>query len=122
MKFLIDVNLSPRLALQLNESGHDAVHGVDLGLEVATDETVLERARTEGRIVVSADSDFGTIFARTRSTSPSVLFFRRGVGRRVEEIAALITENLELMEEPLREGSVVVLGEGSVRIRQLPIL
>jgi predicted nuclease of predicted toxin-antitoxin system len=71
---------------------------------------------------VSADSDFGTIFARTRSTSPSVLFFRRGVGRRVEEIAALITENLELMEEPLREGSVVVLGEGSVRIRQLPIL
>jgi hypothetical protein len=69
VKFLIDQNLSPRLASLLTAAGHDAVHTDALGLATAPDEVVLERARVDDRVVVSADSDFGTVLAATRATA-----------------------------------------------------
>lgn len=106
----------------LGEHGHDALHTSDLGLDVASDSDVLDRARTEGRILISADSDFGTILASTRAVRPSVLYIRRVQGRRVDQLAELIVGNLELVEQALEEGGLVVLGEGNARIRRLPIL
>jgi len=32
VRFLVDANLSPRLAVALTEAGHDAVHVADLGM------------------------------------------------------------------------------------------
>jgi hypothetical protein len=46
VKFLIDNNLSPLLAESLKAAGHDAIHVRDLGLQAATDEVVLEHARS----------------------------------------------------------------------------
>lgn len=98
------------------------MHTSDLGLAGAPDEAVLDRARIEDRTLISADSDFGTILASTRAARPSVLYIRRIQGRRVEQLSDLIVANLEIVEEALREGSLVVLREGSARIRRLPIL
>ncbi len=122
MRFLVDQNLSPRLATALAEQGHDAVHTSDLGLDVAPDATVLERARADDRVLISADSDFGTILASTRAARPSVLYVRRVQGRRVEQLAALIADSFTVIDAALQEGSIVVLGEGTARIRRLPIL
>jgi predicted nuclease of predicted toxin-antitoxin system len=110
------------LATALAEQGHDAVHTSDLGLDVAPDATVLERARADDRIVISADSDFGTILASTRAARPSVLYIRRIQGRRVEQLAALIADIFTVIDAALEEGSLVVIGEGTARIRRLPIL
>lgn len=55
MKFLIDMPLSPGLAMWLVQQGHDAVHTLELGLARASDEVILERARGEQRLVVTAD-------------------------------------------------------------------
>ena len=63
MKFLIDQNRSPRLAEQLRAAGHDAVHTLDLGLDAADDEVPLRLAIDEERVVVSGDTDFGTLLA-----------------------------------------------------------
>lgn len=52
MKFLVDQNLSPLVALGLSEADHDAVRTRDLGLQQASDTVVLARARAEGRVVV----------------------------------------------------------------------
>lgn len=41
MKFLIDQNRSPRMAALLRESGHDAVHTLELALERAEDDELL---------------------------------------------------------------------------------
>ena len=59
MKFLVDANLSPRLCDKLGALGHDAVHAWSLGLGSAPDEVLLEQARSEDRVLISADSDLG---------------------------------------------------------------
>lgn len=121
MRFLVDLNLSPRLAARLNELGHDAVHASDLGLDARPDREVMDRARREERVIISADTDFGMILASTHATSPSFVLVRRMQGRRVDDLVELIASSLPQIEEALGEGSVVVLG-GIVRIRRLPIL
>ena len=121
MKFLIDNNLSPLLAESLKAAGHDAVHVRDLGLQAATDEVVLEHARSQGQVLVSADTDFGTLLARSGARSPSVLLIRRLAGRRAAEQSAIIQANLHDVADDLEAGAVVVLGEEWIRIRRLPM-
>lgn len=67
MKFLIDNALSPVLAKQLEEVGHDAAHVRDYDMQAAADEEILVRAQREERVVVSADTDFGTLLATAAS-------------------------------------------------------
>jgi len=122
VKFLVDINLSPRLADQLGALGHDVVHAWSLDLGSAPDTVLLERARAEDRVLVSADSDFGTILAATRAATPSVLYLRGVTGRRVEDLVARITTALPAVEKALNAGSLVVVEPATVRIRSLPIL
>jgi predicted nuclease of predicted toxin-antitoxin system len=121
MRFLLDNNLSPRLGELLAQSGHDAVHVRDIGLAQATDEIVIARAEEEGRVLVSADTDFGALLARSNRSRPSFMLFRRAVGRRVEDQAQLIVGSLVDVEEDLDNGAIVVLGERTLRIRRLPL-
>ena len=121
MKFLIDNNLSPLLADELKAAGHDAVHVRDFGMQAAPDEAVLERARTEERVLISADTDFGGLLSRSRAVNPSVILIRRLVGRRAAAQGAIILANLDQVAEDLTAGAVVVLHEELLRVRRLPM-
>jgi predicted nuclease of predicted toxin-antitoxin system len=120
VRFLLDENQSPRLVALLSAGGHDVIHVRDVGLRTAPDIEILERARVEQRVVVSADTDFGELLAASNATVPSVLLIRRQRPRRASEVAALILANLDAVLEDLESGSIVVLDTTRVRVRRLP--
>lgn len=122
MKFLIDNALSPSVARDLRKAGYDAVHVRDFQMQKASDEEILEWCVSENRIVVSADTDFGTLLALRRDKQPSFVLLRRISQRRPQAQVAVLLANLPDLKGPLETGAVVVIEEQRVRVRSLPII
>jgi len=112
--------LSPAVAAWLADQGHDAVHAVHLGLHRATDSEIMERAKDEGRTVVTADLDYPRLLAIARASEPSLILFRNGdwteseVRRRLGEILVGLTEADITC-------SIITVDRDRVRRRRLPI-
>ena len=86
MKLLIDSALSHTIAQQLRTEGHDAVHVRERGLQTASDSEILQLAETEDRVLVSADTDFGSLLALRDKSSPSFVLIRKNVGTKPNEM------------------------------------
>ena len=70
--------LSPAVARWPGSQSHDAVHAAELGLQRAPDTDIIDRARQEGRTVVTADLDYPRLLALDQAAEPSLILFRHG--------------------------------------------
>jgi predicted nuclease of predicted toxin-antitoxin system len=122
VRFLVDENLSRQLPELLRAYGHDAEHVGEIGLESATDSEILRAARDGDRVLVSADTDFGTLLAESHARLPSMILIRRTANRRAFHLASLIEANLADLTNDLESGCVVVFDAERVRVRKLPFI
>jgi predicted nuclease of predicted toxin-antitoxin system len=121
MRFLVDANLSPRLCDSLTAAEHEAAHVLHLGLLKADDSTILARAKADGSIVITADSDFATMLALTGADSPSVVQLRRVNELSTADLADLLLANLSTVAEHLARGAIASLSPSRLAVRDLPI-
>ena len=120
MKFLTDMPLSPGLSLWLVQQGHEAVHALDVGFAQAADEAIMERARKEQWVVVTADLDYPRLLALTRVQGPGLILFRGGNYSEQEALDRL-RRTLESIPHEELPNSIVVIEKGRIRRRRLPL-
>lgn len=121
MRFLVDANLSPRLASALRELDHDVVHVADINMLAASDTEILHRADMEQRVVVTADTDFPMILALRQASTPSVVLLRGSSQLPSDHHVRLITINLPSVSTSLASGAIVTITPTRVRVRDLPV-
>lgn len=120
MRFLVDEALQDAVATRLQDAGHDVAHVRLRGLAGHTDHQVMALAVDEDRVLITTDTDFGTILALSGAAGPNVLLLR-GVGDTVDERVAAILDVLPRVEHHLDVGALIVIEENRYRIRYLPI-
>jgi len=120
MKLLIDMNLSPRLADLLTDTGHQSIYWGTIGKPNAEDAEILIWVKKNEHVILTNDLDFGTILAATGLESPSVIQIRR---RDVlpETIIPFILRAVEKFDAELSTGALLVVDERRYRVRLLPL-
>jgi len=105
----------------LRKAGYDSVHVREYGLAAASDPEILERAAAEGRVVVSADTDFAALLALWDRQKPSLILIRDSSIARPSDQASLLLRSLPGLSLELDRGCIAVFKDERLRIRQLPV-
>ena len=120
MKFLLDMGLARSTADFLRQQGHDAVHLREQGLQRLDDQGIVDKARLEGRVILTHDLDFGRIIALSQSRLPSAITFRLS-DMQPRQVNRYLAEVLNRFAEQLESGALVSVNEQAIRVRPLPI-
>lgn len=107
MKLLVDNQLPSALARFLSANGFECQHVIDIGFEIASDQTIWEYAMKEGLVIVTKDEDFAQLADRQTSIPPQVLWVRLGNCRKTALLKAF-ADVLPQIREQLQEGHTVV--------------
>lgn len=120
LHFLLDESLPPSLAPLIKELGYPARHVVETGHINVDDLEILEFAEHTGEVILTHDTDFGTLLALHKKSKPSVVLFRLEQVN-TEILHQLLQNNLSSITETLAEGAIIVIDAFSIRIRTLPV-
>jgi predicted nuclease of predicted toxin-antitoxin system len=113
MKLLLDSCVWGGATRTLREAGFDVVHAADWPIDPG-DEQVLTVARSEGRVVVTLDKDFGTLAVMQGRPHCGIV--------RLVDVSAMrqgraCVEVLSMYADELASGAIVTVEPGRVRIR-----
>lgn len=119
MNLLADENVHGDIVTALRSDGHDVAWVVESGLVGSEDTVLLELARHEGRIIITADKDFGELIEFDTKTPPVGIILLRyrlfNIARIIHDLRValryVIAQGLE------GHGFVLVLQEDRMRIR-----
>ena len=113
MKFIVDECVGPIVARWLEEQGYnvfsvyDQARGVD-------DNFVLQKAISEGRILITSDKDFGDMVFRDKLEHKGIVLLRLSKERsfnKIEKIALLLKEYSDKLPN-----NFIVVTDSGVRI------
>ena len=116
MRIQADENIDLFLIRWLRDQGHD-VSSVSESAQGASDPEVLERAAREGRVLLTADKDFGSLVYRQGRPAAGVILLRfQKVSR--QEYLDLFIEHFPAIAGA-QPGRFVTVTNRDVRIRPL---
>ena len=117
MKFLVDAQLPRRLCDWLRESGHDAVHTLDLASGNHTpDSEIIRIADAEGRIVVTKDDDFVQSFLLRNQPQRLMLIATGNIGN--AKLSRLIAAGLPVVVEAFGTARYIEISHNSMIIHE----
>lgn len=118
---LVDENVHRDVVAYLRDAGHDVRTVADLGLIGHADIEIIRVSVSQNRIVLTHDSDFGTLAVASEESVVGLVYVRPGhilPSFTVQTLQTLFSQNLEVRPPFLivaeRRGSSV-----KIRVRQL---
>lgn len=120
MKTLLDMPVTPQLINVLKKYGHEGVHAYQIGKDRAPDIELLNLARRENRVIITADLDFPRLLALSSASGPGIILFRGG-NYSDDEMCDLLERVLESVAVDDLEKSICVVDHSRVRVTHLPI-
>jgi predicted nuclease of predicted toxin-antitoxin system len=113
MNLLVDVCSGRQLAAQLSNQGHDVNFAGDW-IKTAEDEEIVRTAKSQQRIIITRDKDFGTLAVRDKLPHCGIV---RLVELPPEQELALCLKVLNNHAQDLANGSLITVGRHRIRIR-----
>lgn len=113
MKLLVDSCISELAADELRRLNHDVIWAGDRNPDPG-DETLLNEAFEDDRIVVTLDKDFGelaVVFGRPHHGIMRLVNFRSGIQAQIVQLM------IERHGDELEAGAIITVEPGRVRIR-----
>lgn len=120
IRLLLDQGLPRATGKLLSAAAWDVIHVGDVGLSRATDQQILDYAKSDNRICVTLDADFHALLAIADATGPSVIRVRKE-GLQARAIADLLMAVWPCIEQSVIDGAMITITEKSIRVRGLPV-
>jgi predicted nuclease of predicted toxin-antitoxin system len=79
---------------------------------------IVEWAVKEDRIIITQDTDYGTLIVPSGRLRPSVILFRMRDGQPSTQIR-LLGMYMPQVQASLEAGAIVVIGDAAIRVRML---
>lgn len=117
MRFLADESCDFTVVRALRAAGHDVVAVVEISPR-AEDDTVIDLAAHEGRILLTEDKDFGQLVYASGHATGGVMLFRFPARARAT-LSSTVVELVGQQGEQLI-GRFVVVQPGRIRIGRSP--
>jgi predicted nuclease of predicted toxin-antitoxin system len=118
MRFLLDQDVYAKTIQFLHGSGHDLVRVSELGLSRASDETVLQTAQAQNRILITRDRDYGNlVFVQSLGTG---VIYLRILPTTLADVHAELNRVIATYSEDALSKAFVVVSQGGHRFRALP--
>ena len=118
MKFQCDAHISREMVAMIRGRGHDCLEAGSLPPRMP-DEEVLRRAAGEGRVVLTADKDFGELVFVHRVACPGVILLRIALPHEVDRVRRLDAAWPAILSR--LPGSFITVTADAVRVRPLDI-
>jgi len=117
VRFLANENFPGPVIRELRSGGHDVLSAKE-NMRGAVDRRLLEHARSDGRILLTFDKDFGELAVRSGLLKPCgvVLFRLRGASPAIDNARALAA----LASRGDWAGHFAVVTDAAIRMRRMP--
>ena len=105
MRFVVDAQLPPALARQIEAFGHTAEHVADCGLATAADREIRAYAASVGAVLITKDEDF--VVRKLLESGPAVVWVRIGNTRRTDLLRRIDADFVAILNA-LERGETLV--------------